>query len=111
MTADLGDSVRRAVMWRSGSQIFSQFVSWTATLLVILGASGSGKSTLLNILGGLDIPTSGEVWYRERFLVDIKQDFIRGYRLLALQAEPAAQRIPASSSWKISRSLSWMILN
>lgn len=35
MTADLGDSVRRAVMWRSGSQIFSQFVSWTATLLVI----------------------------------------------------------------------------
>ena len=32
---------------------------------------------------------------------------IRGYRLLALQAEPAAQRIPASSSWKISRSLSW----
>ena len=35
MTADLGDSVRRAVIWRSGSQIFSQFVSWTATLLVI----------------------------------------------------------------------------
>ena len=28
-------------------------------LLVLLGASGSGKSTLLNILGGLDVPTSG----------------------------------------------------
>jgi putative ABC transport system ATP-binding protein len=28
---------------------------------VLLGASGSGKSTLLNILGGLDVPTSGEV--------------------------------------------------
>jgi len=33
-------------------------------LLVILGASGSGKSTLLNILGGLDVPTSGTVAYR-----------------------------------------------
>jgi putative ABC transport system ATP-binding protein len=32
-------------------------------LVVMLGASGSGKSTLLNILGGLDVPTSGEVRY------------------------------------------------
>ncbi len=32
--------------------------------LVILGHSGSGKSTLLNILGGLDVPTSGQVHYR-----------------------------------------------
>lgn len=31
--------------------------------VVMLGPSGSGKSTLLNILGGLDVPTSGEVWY------------------------------------------------
>jgi putative ABC transport system ATP-binding protein len=32
--------------------------------LVILGHSGSGKSTLLNILGGLDVATSGSVRYR-----------------------------------------------
>lgn len=32
-------------------------------LVVLLGPSGSGKSTLLNILGGLDVPTSGHVWY------------------------------------------------
>lgn len=32
-------------------------------IVVLLGPSGSGKSTLLNILGGLDVPTSGQVWY------------------------------------------------
>jgi putative ABC transport system ATP-binding protein len=34
-------------------------------LVVFLGPSGSGKSTLLNILGGLDTPSSGQVWYRD----------------------------------------------
>jgi putative ABC transport system ATP-binding protein len=34
-------------------------------LVVMLGASGSGKSTLLNILGGLDVPTSGTVHFRD----------------------------------------------
>jgi putative ABC transport system ATP-binding protein len=33
-------------------------------LVCLLGASGSGKSTLLNILGGLDLPTSGELFYK-----------------------------------------------
>ena len=33
-------------------------------LVCLLGASGSGKSTLLNILGGLDVPSSGELRYR-----------------------------------------------
>jgi putative ABC transport system ATP-binding protein len=36
--------------------------------VVLLGPSGSGKSTLLNILGGLDVPTGGEVWYRDHRL-------------------------------------------
>jgi putative ABC transport system ATP-binding protein len=36
--------------------------------VVLLGPSGSGKSTLLNILGGLDVPSSGEVWYADHRL-------------------------------------------
>jgi len=32
-------------------------------LTALIGPSGSGKSTLLNILGGLDTPTDGHVWY------------------------------------------------
>ncbi len=39
-----------------------------AELVVLLGPSGSGKSTLLNILGGLDSPTSGEVFFCGRKL-------------------------------------------
>ncbi|MFT7455771.1 MAG: lipoprotein-releasing system ATP-binding protein, partial [Marinobacter maritimus] len=33
-------------------------------LLAIVGSSGSGKSTLLHLLGALDIPTQGEVFYQ-----------------------------------------------
>ena len=36
--------------------------------VVLLGASGSGKSTLLNILGGLEIPTSGDIHYFDHTL-------------------------------------------
>ena len=49
-------------------------------LLVLLGASGSGKSTLLNILGGLDVPTSGRVFYRDRELSGADERTLTRYR-------------------------------
>ncbi len=36
---------------------------YESELVVLLGASGSGKSTLVNIIGGLDTPTSGQVFF------------------------------------------------
>jgi putative ABC transport system ATP-binding protein len=36
---------------------------YESELIVLLGASGSGKSTLLNIIGGLDTPSSGNVYF------------------------------------------------
>jgi putative ABC transport system ATP-binding protein len=48
--------------------------------IVLLGPSGSGKSTLLNILGGLDVPTSGQVYYRDHNLTIADSDELTRYR-------------------------------
>ena len=42
--------------------------------LSIMGPSGSGKSTLLNLMGGLDQPTSGEVFINNRPLHNISDN-------------------------------------
>jgi len=41
-------------------------------LVTVMGPSGSGKSTLLNMLGALDVPTSGQVLINGQDLVDIR---------------------------------------
>jgi putative ABC transport system ATP-binding protein len=48
--------------------------------VVLLGPSGSGKSTLLNILGGLDVPTSGEVVYHDQNLTTAGEAALTAYR-------------------------------
>ena len=48
--------------------------------VVLLGPSGSGKSTLLNILGGLDVPTSGHVLYRNADLTTANEAALTSYR-------------------------------
>ncbi len=53
---------------------------YSGELLVLLGASGSGKSTLLNILGGLDTPSKGEVFYRNQELTSARSYELTRYR-------------------------------
>lgn len=43
-------------------------------LVMLKGRSGSGKTTLLNMLGGLDQPTSGEIWFRGQPLHELNDD-------------------------------------
>jgi putative ABC transport system ATP-binding protein len=49
-------------------------------LVVLLGASGSGKSTLLNILGGLDRPSDGRLFFRGEELTHASQRELTAYR-------------------------------
>jgi putative ABC transport system ATP-binding protein len=53
---------------------------YSGELIVLLGASGSGKSTLLNILGGLDLPTSGTLTYRGEDLTTADEEQLTRFR-------------------------------
>jgi putative ABC transport system ATP-binding protein len=52
--------------------------------VAIVGASGSGKSTLLSLLGGLDTPTSGQVWVGGESIVDMNEDQRAAWRARTL---------------------------
>jgi putative ABC transport system ATP-binding protein len=56
------------------------FDLYSGELVVLLGPSGSGKSTLLNILGGLDVPTSGTVVYKDHNLTVAGEAALTDYR-------------------------------
>ncbi|WDE14390.1 ABC transporter ATP-binding protein [Thalassomonas haliotis] len=49
-------------------------------IIVLLGPSGSGKSTFLNIIGGLDQPSSGHVYFRRRDLATLTELELTFYR-------------------------------
>jgi len=48
--------------------------------VVLLGASGSGKSTLLNILGGLDVPSTGDLRFGQQLLSGADEATLTRYR-------------------------------
>jgi lipoprotein-releasing system ATP-binding protein len=48
--------------------------------LAVVGPSGSGKSTLLNILGALDLPTSGQVLFEQEDLAQYGDDRLAEFR-------------------------------
>ncbi|MEJ1994894.1 MAG: ABC transporter ATP-binding protein [Limibacillus sp.] len=49
-------------------------------MAVLLGPSGSGKSTLLNILGGLDLPSSGSLAFQDHDLTMATEAELTRYR-------------------------------
>jgi putative ABC transport system ATP-binding protein len=53
---------------------------YAGEFVVLLGPSGSGKSTLLNILGGLDVPSYGTVYYRGQQLTEFDDTALTRYR-------------------------------
>ncbi|MDD3795289.1 MAG: ABC transporter ATP-binding protein, partial [Lachnospiraceae bacterium] len=48
--------------------------------VAVVGTSGSGKSTLLNMMGGLDIPTSGSVKVRDKELAKMNDEQLTIFR-------------------------------
>ncbi|MFR3482272.1 MAG: ABC transporter ATP-binding protein [Clostridia bacterium] len=48
--------------------------------IAIVGESGSGKSTLLHLLGALDIPTEGEVFFRGQSIYTMKDQALSAFR-------------------------------
>ncbi len=49
-------------------------------ILGLMGPSGSGKSTLLYLLGGLDRPSSGHIWVRDRDITALDENALARYR-------------------------------
>ncbi|RMH45403.1 MAG: ABC transporter ATP-binding protein [Gammaproteobacteria bacterium] len=49
-------------------------------MVAIVGQSGCGKSTLLQLLGGLDRPTSGEIWWDDTPIQNMSEKALARYR-------------------------------
>ena len=82
-------------------------------LICILGASGSGKSTLLNIIGKIEVPDKGKVYFYNKNIKDIKSEmyhtnyvsFIyQNYNLIdALSVKDNLNLITKNNEWIINK--------
>ena len=50
-------------------------------MVAIIGKSGSGKSTLLNLIGGLDVPTEGKIYYNDTEIGKMNDTELSKFRL------------------------------
>src|SRR5215470_9152687 len=90
--ADVGAAKRKAYSVRaltktyetSGGQVDAlrgiDLDLFEGEIIVLLGPSGSGKSTLLSLLGGLDRPTVGQIWFRDGELTSLDDGALTAYR-------------------------------
>ena len=70
---EMGDAVVYALRDVSLDIQEGQFV-------VLLGPSGSGKTTLLNMIGGLDVPTRGQIWVGGSEITNMNEASLTMYR-------------------------------
>jgi len=52
----------------------------TGSFMSFVGPSGSGKTTLLNLIGGLDVPTSGDIFFKDIKLSSLSRNKMAKYR-------------------------------
>ena len=52
----------------------------TGSFMSFVGPSGSGKTTLLNLIGGLDVPTSGDIFFKDIKLSSFSRNKMAKYR-------------------------------
>ena len=79
MAADIIRFAEVSKRYPMGDAIVNALVDASFTIregdfLSILGPSGSGKSTLMHLLGFLDSPSSGEIYFEDRPLAEISAD-------------------------------------
>jgi ABC-type antimicrobial peptide transport system, ATPase component len=72
-TYDMGE-VKVEALKESSLEVYN------GEMLVILGPSGSGKSTLLNLMGGMDLPTSGDISFKGQNISKASETVLTNYR-------------------------------